>query len=169
MTAVALQAQRQGRYAEATALFGETVELWQQVANSTAVDLARSNMANAAKAEGNFPLAQALLEQVAAACLARHDVRGVASALNGLGDVAAARGELAAARRYHHQSLEKFSQVNDQWGRARVLSDLAQINIDALRPRGGDGPAQGGAAGVPGARPSARHRPSARIACALCR
>ena len=98
---------------------------------STAVDLARSNMANAAKAEGNFALARRLLEQVAAASQARGDVRGVASALNGLGDVAAAQGDYDAARRYHHQSLEKYRQVNDQWGSARVLSDLAQLHIDA--------------------------------------
>ena len=32
-------------------------------------------------------------------------MRGVASALNGLGDVAAAQGDHDAARRHHHQSL----------------------------------------------------------------
>ena len=38
MTAMAWQAQRQGRYAEATALFGETVSLWEQLDERTAVD-----------------------------------------------------------------------------------------------------------------------------------
>ena len=103
MTAMACQAQRQGRYAEATSLFGETVSLWEQLGDVTAVDLATSNMANAAKAEGNFDLARSLLEQVAASSQARGDVRGVASALNGLGDVAAAQGDHDAARRYHHR------------------------------------------------------------------
>ncbi len=50
-----------------------------------------------------------------------------------------------------------------------VLSDLAQLRHRCSRPRGGDGPAQGGAAGVPVARPPARRRASARIACLVCR
>ena len=108
MTAMAWQAQRQGRYAEATARFRETVSLWEQLGERTAVDLAKSNMANAAKAEGNFDLARVLLEEVAAASQARGDVRGVASALNGLGDLAASQGDHAAARRYHHQSLDRY-------------------------------------------------------------
>ena len=54
MTAMAWQTQRQGRCAEATSLFGETVALWEQLGDVTAVDLATSNMANAAKAGGNY-------------------------------------------------------------------------------------------------------------------
>ena len=54
MIAMALQAQRRGRYAEATSVFGETVALWQQLGDGTAVDLARSNMANAAKTGGQL-------------------------------------------------------------------------------------------------------------------
>ena len=57
MTALGLQAQRQGRYAEATSVFGEAVSLWQQLATVTAVDLARSIWLIAAKAEGNLALA----------------------------------------------------------------------------------------------------------------
>ncbi len=129
MTAMAWQAQRQGRYAEATALFGETVSLWERLDERTAVELAKSNMANAAKAEGNFDLARNLLEQVAAASQARGDVRGVASALNGLGDLAASEGDHDAARRYHHQSLVRYRQINDRWGTARVLADLAHIDL----------------------------------------
>jgi tetratricopeptide (TPR) repeat protein len=96
------------------------------------VELAKSNMANAAKAEGNFDLARNLLEQVAAASQARGDVRGVASALNGLGDLAASEGDHDAARRYHHQSLVRYRQINDRWGTARVLADLAHIDLKAL-------------------------------------
>jgi predicted ATPase/serine/threonine protein kinase len=131
MTAMAWQAQRQGRHAEATKLFRETVLLWQQLGEGTAVAMARSNMANAAKAEGKFDLARSLLDQVAEAFHARGDVRGVASALNGLGDVEAAQGDHDAARRYHNQSLIKYRQIDDQWGIARVLSDLASIDLQA--------------------------------------
>ncbi len=89
-------------------------------------------MANAAKAEGNFPLAQALLEQVAAACLARHDVRGVASALNGLGDVAAARGELcrgAPLSSSEPGEVQRGRRSVGPWrGCCRILRS---VNIDA--------------------------------------
>jgi predicted ATPase/serine/threonine protein kinase len=131
LTALALQAQRQGRYAEATAVSSEAVRLWQQLGDSTAVDLARSNMANAARAGGDFDLARGLFEQVAEAFQARGDVRGVASALNGLGDVAAAQGDHDSARRHHHQSLAGYRQIDDRWGIARVLSDLAAIDLQA--------------------------------------
>ena len=131
MTVMAWQAQRQGRYAEATSLFGETVSLWEQLGDVTAVDLATSNMANAAKAEGNFDLARSLLEQVVASSQARGDVRGFASALNGLGDVAASQGDHDSARRYHHESLARYREIDDRWGIARVLADLASVDLQA--------------------------------------
>ena len=131
MTVMAYQAQRQGRYAEATSLFGETVSLWEQLGDVTAVDLATSNMANAAKAGGNFDLARSLLEQVVASSQARGDVRGFASALNGLGDVAASQGNHDSARRYHHESLARYREIDDRWGIARVLADLASVDLQA--------------------------------------
>jgi predicted ATPase len=131
MVAMAWQARRQGRYAEATALFGETVTLWEEIGDATAIDLARSNMATAAKAEGNFELAQRLLEQVRDSSQARGDVRGVAAALNGLGEVAAAQGDDTAARQCHHDSLARYRQIGDGWGIAGVLSDLAHVDLRA--------------------------------------
>jgi predicted ATPase/serine/threonine protein kinase len=131
LTAMAWQAQRQGRYLEALTLFEETVILWQKLGDQTAVDLARSNMANAAKAGGKCDLARSLLEEVAAASYGRGDARGVASALNGLGDLAASEGDHEAARRYHHQSLITYRQIDDRWGIARVLTDLANIDLQA--------------------------------------
>ena len=52
-----------------------------------------SNMAHAAKLGGDFDLARRLLEQVVASASARGDLRGVAFALNGLGDVAASQDD----------------------------------------------------------------------------
>jgi len=128
---MAWQAQRQGRHAEAMALFEETVSLWEQLSDPTAVDLARSNMANAAKAERNDDLARSLLEQVVSSSQGRGDIRGVASALNGLGDVAASQGNHDSARRYHHQSLARYREIDDRWGIARVLADLASVDLQA--------------------------------------
>ncbi len=66
MVAMAWQAQRRGRYAEATALFEETVLLWEQLGDAVAADLARSNTATTAKLEGDFGKARGLLAHVAA-------------------------------------------------------------------------------------------------------
>jgi tetratricopeptide (TPR) repeat protein len=88
-------------------------------------------MANAAKAGGDFELAASLLAEVAQGSEARGDVRGVASALNGLGDVASAQGDDEAARRFHHESLGKYRQIDDRWGIGRVLADLGSIDLRA--------------------------------------
>src|SRR5205085_7575471 len=131
MAAQAWQTQRRGRYAEATALFEETVGLWEQLGDARAADLARSNMATTAKLEGSFETARGLLQQVAAASLTRGDVRAVASALNGLGDVAAAEGVHDAARAFHHQSLDIYRGTDDRWGIAGVLADVARVDVEA--------------------------------------
>jgi predicted ATPase/serine/threonine protein kinase/Tfp pilus assembly protein PilF len=131
MTTMAVQAQRQGRYSEATSLFGETASMWEQLGDVTAVDLARSNMAHAAKGDGDFELARRLLQQVLESSKGRGDVGGFAFALNGLGDVAASEGKLDEARRYHHDSLLKYRELDDLWGTARVLTDLAGVDLQA--------------------------------------
>jgi len=51
---LAIQAQRLGRYAESRSRFEETISLWQRLGETTAVDMALSNIANVAKAEGNL-------------------------------------------------------------------------------------------------------------------
>jgi len=128
---IAYQAQRQGRPEEAVALFGETVSLWEQLGDLTAVDLATSNTAHAAKVVGDFDHSRRLLERVVASSQARGDVRGFAFALNGLGDVAASQGDRDSARRYHYESLAKYRDIDDRWGMARVLTDLASVDLQA--------------------------------------
>jgi tetratricopeptide (TPR) repeat protein len=128
---IAYQAQRQGRPGEAVSLFAETVSLWEQLGDVTAVDLATSNTAHAAKIVGDFDHARTLLERVVASSQARGDVRGFAFALNGLGDVAASQGDRESARRYHHESLAKYRDIDDRWGMARVLADLASVDLQA--------------------------------------
>ena len=105
--------------------------LWEQLGDAVAADLALSNTATTEKLEGDFAKARALLAQVAAASQARGDVRGLGSALNGLGDVAAFEGDHDAARRYHQQSLEIHQRIGDRWGIAGVLADLARVDMDA--------------------------------------
>ena len=109
MTAMAWQAQHGGRYAEATRLHAETVSLWQELGDTTAVDLARFNMANAARVQGDVTLARSTLDYLLTSSEARHDLRAVASALNGLGDLAVAQDDYENARRYHNRSLGSLS------------------------------------------------------------
>ena len=52
------------------------------------------------------------------------DNRGMAVALNGLGDVAAAQDDFENARRLYEESLMQFQQIGDPWGVAGVLRDL---------------------------------------------
>ena len=59
----------------------------------------------------------------------RGDTRAFTSALNGLGDVAAAEHNHDAARLYYQESLAKYREVDDRWGIARVLADLANIDL----------------------------------------
>ena len=104
------QAQRRGRYAEATALFEETV-------GAVGAARRRDRRRPGAQQHGDDGQARGRLRQGARAARAgrrrpreaRGDVRGVASALNGLGDVAASEGDHDAARRYHQQSLADLS------------------------------------------------------------
>jgi hypothetical protein len=88
-------------------------------------------MANAAKEERNFDLARGLLQDVLGSSHARGDLRGVASTLNNLGDLAAAESDYDGAREFHQQSLATFRQLDDRWGVARVLTDLAHVDLQA--------------------------------------
>jgi hypothetical protein len=63
----------------------------------------------------------------------------VASALNGLGEVSAAQRDFDAARRYHHDSLAKYRQIDDRWGIAGVLADLANVDLRAGDYESADG------------------------------
>ncbi len=126
---MAWQTQHGGRDAEATVLYAETLSLWQQLGDTTAVDLARFNMANAARAQGDVTLARSILDELLTSSEARHDLRAVASALNGLGDLAAAQADYESARSYHRRSLAAFRQIDDRWGIAQVLTDMADVDL----------------------------------------
>jgi tetratricopeptide (TPR) repeat protein len=97
----------------------------------TAVELATSNVAHSAKTAGHFERARRLFEQLIASSKDRGDIRAFTSALNGLGDVAAAEGSYDAARRYYQESLARYREIDDRWGIARVLADLANVDLHA--------------------------------------
>jgi predicted ATPase len=129
ITARGWQAQHGGRYAEAGARHAEAALLWQELGDTAAVHLARFNMATAAKAHGDVALAGSVLKDLLASAEARHDLRAVAAALNGLGDLATTQNDYERAQRYHQRSLATFRQIEDRWGIAQVLTDIAEVDL----------------------------------------
>ena len=165
MVAMAWQAQRRGRYADATALFEETVALWEQLGR-------RHGRRPRAQQHGHDVQARGRLRQgarPAAAGGARlggaRRRRGVASALNGLGDVAHVRRRPRGGAAIPPPEPRHLSAHRRPLGRRRRARGPG-----ARRRRGGRlpaaaGVAHAGAAGVPRARTPARRRPPARDRC----
>jgi tetratricopeptide (TPR) repeat protein len=77
--------------------------------------------------QGDYAMARTTYERCLQAFRSNGDLRGMASALNGLGDVALAEGDYAEARRLYHESLAKFQQIKDDWGVAGGLRDLGDL------------------------------------------
>jgi predicted ATPase len=76
---------------------------------------------------GDLAQAQALLEASLSLALARADRRGVASAMEALGNVAFDRGDLEAARRQYEQSLGLWQTLGDTAEIANVLHNLGLV------------------------------------------
>lgn len=72
--------------------------------------------------------ARELYEEALRLARARDDLSSAASALAGLGDVAAAGGELAAAEDLHRQSLALFRAAEDPHGEGQALLNLAETD-----------------------------------------
>ena len=163
MTAMAWQAQRQGRYR------GSHVALRR---NGGAVAAARrlhrggpraSNMANAAKAEGNFELAAACSNRSPRP--RRREATSAALRRRSTGSATSRRRRAIrdSARRYHHQSLDRYQRDQRSVGHGAGAGGPGQRRSAGRATTRRPTVAQGGAPGVSRARPSARRRPSARV------
>ena len=132
MTVMAFQAQRRGRYDECDRALrrdGGALGAARRRDRRRSRDEQHGERGQGRRATSTSRVACS--SSVVASSQSRGDVRGFASALNGLGDVAAAQGDHDAARRYHHESLAKYREIDDRWGIARVLSDLADVDLQA--------------------------------------
>ena len=131
MIVLAWQAQHRGRYAEATRSSAKrcrcgsswaTARRWTwRAATWRTPRSPRGISISPATSSSRWPKRRS----------ARGDARGVASALNGLGDLAASQGDPDAARQFYQQSLNGYRQINDHWGIATVLTDVANIDLQA--------------------------------------
>ena len=131
MVAMAWQAQRRGRYAEATALFEETV---------LAVGTARGRRRCRSRTQQHRDDGQARrgLRKGARAIGARgRHLEGARRRARRRGRAQWAgrcgysEGDHDAARSYHKQSLDIYRRIGDRWGIAGVLADLARTDIAA--------------------------------------
>ena len=163
MTAMAWQAQRQGRYAEATALFGETVSLWEQLGE-------RPPSTWRAATWRTPPRRRATSTSRAPARAGRRRVAGAGRRPRrrvGAQRPRRRRGVAGRSRRRPALPSSEPGQVSPASTIGGVLRAScptwpASISRRATTTR--RIAAQGGAAGVSRARPPARRRPSARIA-----
>jgi predicted ATPase/tRNA A-37 threonylcarbamoyl transferase component Bud32 len=115
-----------GRYDLARSHIERALVLWKELGSGRFV-LGLSNLANIAKKQGDYAVAQAAYEATLEAFRSARDFRGMAVALAGLADVAAAQGDLTEARRLYEESLKEFQQIGDLWGVASVLRDLGDL------------------------------------------
>ena len=114
--------------------------------------------------EGNFDLAR----QPARAGRRRRRRRAATCAASPPRSTASAtsrrrRAITTSARRYHHESLARYREIDDRWGIARVLADLASVDLQAGDYAAADASLTAGAPGLPRAGPSARRRASAGV------
>jgi tetratricopeptide (TPR) repeat protein len=125
-SALAIGANKAGRFSEARAHIERALVLWKEAGSGKFV-LGLTNLANIAKRQGDYAIARTAYQATLEAFRSAGDIRGMAAALNGLGDVAAAEGDVSDARRLHEESLSKFQQIGDPWGIATVLRDLGDL------------------------------------------
>lgn len=125
-SALAIVANKAGRYPEARSHIERALLLWKELGSNRFI-LGLSNLANIAKKQGDYAIARMAYETTLDAFRDSGDYRGMAVALNGLGDVAAAQGDLADARRLYSDSLQTFRRIGDEWGAAGVLRDLGDL------------------------------------------
>jgi predicted ATPase len=131
-SALAIISNKAGRHDQARSHIERALVLWKELGSSKFV-LGLSNLANIAKKQKDYAIAQTAYETTLEAFRSAGDNSGMAVALNGLGDVAAAQDDFEKARHLYEESLMQFQQIGESWGIAAVLRDLGNLAL-----RGGD-------------------------------
>ena len=124
--ALAIVTNKAGRSAEARSYAEESLLIWKELGSGTFI-LGLHNLAHIATKQGDFETARTTYETIFEAFRSAGDNRGMAVALNGLGDVAAALKNHARGRELYQRSLTLFREADDPWGAAAVLRDLGNL------------------------------------------
>jgi predicted ATPase len=124
--ALSIVAHKAGLSAEARSYGEESLRILKELGSGSFI-LVLHNLAHIATKQGDFETARTTYEMILEAFRSAGDSRGMAEALDGLGDVAAALEDHSRARELYHESLVKFREIEDPWGAAAVLRDLGDL------------------------------------------
>ena len=108
-------------------MFDESLALWRELGDRTAVARCLSNLANVVKLEGDHARARSLYAECLAIFNELGDRTGIAWSMNHQGDVACGQGDYSGARALYEQSLVIFRELGDKWGVAGTLADMGNL------------------------------------------
>lgn len=124
----------QSDYARATALFGESLALWQELGDKGGMARALNSLGVLASDQGDYARAQSFYEQSLALQRVLGDTAGVAAALTNLGLLALERGDKNQAHAPLEESLALYRELNDRSGIALALNNLGLLAMGQGNP-----------------------------------
>ena len=119
----------QGDYAEARALFEESLILWRQLGNPEGIAGSLGNLGGSAARHGDYGAARLLYEESLTVFRGLGDQERIAALLNNLSSLAFWQGDYAASRALQEESLAIQRQMGNQWSIARSLNNLGKVAI----------------------------------------
>ncbi len=131
LTALAMDASRQGRLMDSMRLGEQAVEACRELEEPRELAGALSNLSGTVRELGDFERAQELLYEALAIFEALEDERHVAWTYNHLGDLARKSGNADAAWELYRKAEAGFRKVHYQWGIARSLADLGGLTYES--------------------------------------
>jgi len=133
-------ANQQGEYAEARALYEESLAIYRELGDVPGIGWVLVSLGILARYEGNHLAARSLLEESVELLEQAGDSEAMAAALGNLGVVARDLGEADLAENHLGQSLALWRELGDRIGMAWTLSSLAMVaratgKLDVARAR----------------------------------
>ena len=116
-----------GDYAQAHALFEESLTLKRNAGDIWDLAKTLNNLGLVVLDQGDYTAANALFEECLTLCRNIGNREGIANALGNQGNIANIRGDYAAARRFMEESLAIKREIGHQWGIALSLSNLGGV------------------------------------------
>ncbi len=130
----ALQAFRQGRFAEAAEGFGAARQAYAAAGDQSAEAEAANNLCVALLQAGRPDEALRAVEGTPETFDRLGDPARAAQALGNLASALEASGDLIAAERTYTRALQQFADLNDHQAQATILGSLSQLQLKRGRP-----------------------------------
>lgn len=116
-------------YAQAVALYEESLALWQQLGDKEGTATVLNNLGIVANEQGDYVRARAFYEQSLALRRELGDDINIAKTLINLGTVAHDQGDYRQAETAYQESLALFQTLGDKWSITLTLSNLANLAL----------------------------------------